>query len=70
MSYWYILGLHVLYAAVFFPFRQTYAIEYFQHAKGLTLPAGRHRQQLGVLRRNLRDAAVRPARRPAWAIAP
>ncbi len=37
MSYWYILGLHVLYAAVFFPFRQTYAVEYFQHAKGLTL---------------------------------
>jgi MFS family permease len=36
-SYWYILGLHVLYAAVFFPFRQTYAIEYFQHAKHLTL---------------------------------
>jgi MFS family permease len=36
-SYWYILGLHVLYAAVFFPFRTTYAIEYFQHAKGLTL---------------------------------
>ena len=37
LSYWYILGLHVLYAAVFFPFRTTYAIEYFQHAKGLTL---------------------------------
>ena len=37
MSYWYILALHVLYAAVFFPFRTTYAIEYFQHAKGLTL---------------------------------
>jgi MFS family permease len=37
LSYWYILGLHVLYAAVFFPFRQTYAIEYLQHAKGLTL---------------------------------
>ncbi len=36
-SYWYICGLHVLYAAVFFPFRQTYAIEYLQHAKGLTL---------------------------------
>jgi MFS family permease len=36
-SYWYILGLHVLYAAVFFPFRQTFAIEYLQHAKGLTL---------------------------------
>jgi len=37
MSFWYILGLHVLYAAVFFPFRTTYAIEYFQHVKGLTL---------------------------------
>jgi MFS family permease len=37
LSYWYILGLHVLYAAVFFPFRTTYAIEYFQHAKGLSL---------------------------------
>ena len=36
-SYWYILGLHVLYAAVLFPFRTTYAIEYFQHVKGLTL---------------------------------
>jgi MFS family permease len=36
-SYWYILGLHCLYAAVFFPFRQTYAIEYLQHVKGLTL---------------------------------
>jgi MFS family permease len=42
LSYWYILALHVLYAAVFFPFRTTYAIEYFQHAKGLTL------QQAGV----------------------
>jgi len=38
MSYWYILGVHVLYASVFFPFRQTYAVEYFQHAKGLTRP--------------------------------
>ena len=36
-SYWYILGLHVLYAAVFFPFRTTYVVEYFQHAKGLSL---------------------------------
>ena len=36
-SYWYICGLHVLYAAVFFPFRQTFAIEYLQHVKGLTL---------------------------------
>jgi MFS family permease len=38
-SYWYILGLHVLYAAVFFPFRQTFAIEYLQHAKHLSLQA-------------------------------
>jgi MFS family permease len=37
MSYWYILALHVLYAAVFFPFRTTYVTEYFQHVKGLTL---------------------------------
>jgi MFS family permease len=37
MSYWYILGVHVLYASVFFPFRQTYAVEYFQHVKGLSL---------------------------------
>ena len=36
-SYWYILGLHCLYAAVFLPFRQTYAIEYLQHVKGLSL---------------------------------
>src|SRR5208337_1960350 len=36
-SYWYILALHVLYGAVFFPFRSTFAIEYFQDAKGLTL---------------------------------
>jgi MFS family permease len=36
-SYWYILALHVLYASVFFPFRSTFAIEYFQDAKGLTL---------------------------------
>lgn len=36
-SYWYILVLHVLYASVFFPFRSTFAIEYFQDAKGLSL---------------------------------
>lgn len=51
-SYWYILGLHVLYAAVFFPFRQTYAIEYFQHAKGLTL------QQAGNVNSGVFAAAV------------
>jgi MFS family permease len=37
LSYWYILTLNVLFAAVFFPFRSTFAIEYFQDAKGLTL---------------------------------
>jgi MFS family permease len=52
LSYWYILGLHVLYAAVFFPFRQTYAIEYFQHAKGLTL------QQAGYVNSGVFAAAV------------
>ncbi|WP_353230676.1 MFS transporter [Novosphingobium sp.] len=38
-GFWYILGLHVLYASVFFPFRQTYAVEYLQHAKHLSLQA-------------------------------
>jgi len=52
LSFWYILGLHVLYAAVFFPFRQTYAIEYFQHAKGLTL------QQAGNVNSGVFLAAV------------
>lgn len=51
-SYWYILGLHVLYAAVFFPFRQTYAIEYLQHAKGLTL------QQAGNVNSGVFAAAI------------
>lgn len=52
LSYWYILGLHVLYAAVFFPFRQTFAIEYLQHAKGLTL------QQAGGVNSGVFAAAV------------
>jgi MFS family permease len=52
LSYWYILGLHVLYAAVFFPFRQTYAIEYLQHAKHLTL------QQAGSVNSGVFAAAV------------
>jgi MFS family permease len=52
LSYWYILGLHVLYAAVFFPFRQTFAIEYLQHAKGLTL------QQAGNVNSGVFAAAV------------
>ncbi len=52
LSFWYILGLHVLYAAVFFPFRQTYAIEYFQHVKGLTL------QQAGNVNSGVFAAAI------------
>ena len=52
LSFWFILGLHVLYAAVFFPFRQTYAIEYFQHAKHLTL------QQAGNVNAGVFAAAV------------
>jgi MFS family permease len=37
-SYWYILTLNVLFASVFFPFRSTFAIAYFQDARGLSLP--------------------------------
>jgi MFS family permease len=36
-SFWYIMGLNVLFASVFFPFRSTFAIVYFQDAKGLSL---------------------------------
>lgn len=36
-SFWYILALNVLFASVFFPFRSTFGIVYFQDAKGLSL---------------------------------
>jgi MFS family permease len=36
-SFWYIMGLNVLFASVFFPFRSTFAIVYFQDAKHLSL---------------------------------
>lgn len=36
-SFWYILTLNVLFASVFFPFRSTFAIAFFQAAKGLSL---------------------------------
>jgi len=36
-SFWYILGLNVLFASVFFPFRSTFSIVYFQDAKHLSL---------------------------------
>lgn len=38
-SYWYILALCVLFYAVIFPFRSTFAIKYFQHAHTLPLQA-------------------------------
>ncbi len=38
-SFWYILGLNVLFASVFFPFRSTFAILYFQDSRGLSLEA-------------------------------
>ncbi len=36
-SYWYIVGLCVLFYSVIFPFRSTFAIKYFQHAHALSL---------------------------------
>jgi MFS family permease len=36
-SYWLVVGLCVTYYSVIFPFRSTFAIEYFQHAHGLSL---------------------------------
>lgn len=36
-SYWYIMGLCVLFYAVIMPFRSTFAIKYFQHAHGMSL---------------------------------
>jgi len=36
-SFWYVMALNVLFASVFFPFRSTFAIVYFQDAKGLSL---------------------------------
>lgn len=42
LSFWYILALNVLFASAVFPFRSTFAIAYFQDARGLTLAdAGR-----------------------------
>ena len=36
-SFWYILWLNVLFASVFFPFRSTFSIQFFQDVKGITL---------------------------------
>ncbi|HNR21765.1 MAG TPA: MFS transporter [Steroidobacteraceae bacterium] len=38
-GYWYVLALCVLFYAVIFPFRSTFAIKYFQHTGGMTLEA-------------------------------
>jgi MFS family permease len=38
-SYWYLVALCVLFYSVIFPFRSTFAIEYFQNAHGLPLDA-------------------------------
>ena len=38
-AYWYLLALCVLWYAVIFAFRSTFAIKYFQHAHGLDLAA-------------------------------
>ena len=37
-SYWYLVGIVVTFYSVIFPFRSTFAIEYFQNAHGLTRP--------------------------------
>jgi MFS family permease len=36
-SYWYLVGLCLTFYSVIFPFRSTFAIEYFQNAHGLSL---------------------------------
>ena len=36
-SFWYILWLNVLFASVFFPFRSTFSIQYFQDVKSMSL---------------------------------
>jgi MFS family permease len=38
-SFWYLLGLCVLFYSVIFPFRSTFSIKYFQHAHDLPLQA-------------------------------
>ncbi len=38
-GYWYIVGICVTFYAVILPFRSTFAIEYFQHAHGMSLLA-------------------------------
>jgi MFS family permease len=37
LEYWYIVGICVTFYSVIFPFRSTFAIKYFQQARGLTL---------------------------------
>ncbi len=36
-SFWYLLALNILFASVFFPFRSTYSIQFFQDVKKISL---------------------------------
>lgn len=51
-SYWLIVGLCVTFYSVIFPFRSTFAIEYFQHAHGLSL------EQAGAMNGHVYLAAI------------
>jgi MFS family permease len=51
-SYWYIVGLCVTFYSVIFPFRSTFAIEYFQNAQGLSL------EQAGLMNSHVFLAAI------------
>ena len=51
-SYWYIVGLCVTFYSVIFPFRSTFAIEYFQNAHGLSL------EQAGLMNSHVFLAAI------------
>jgi MFS family permease len=51
-SFWYVVGLCVTFYSVIFPFRSTFAIEYFQNARGLTL------EQAGAMNGHVFLAAI------------
>ncbi len=51
-SYWYVVGLCVTFYSVIFPFRSTFAIEYFQNARGLSL------EQAGAMNGHVFLAAI------------
>ena len=51
-SFWYVVGLCVTFYSVIFPFRSTFAIEYFQNARGLSL------EQAGAMNGHVFLAAI------------